>query len=259
MKNIAFKLPNMDSWPVERVYEHCGVPETQEIIRYDGKPLGPEVPPYAVFPTIFHGSENLPLGEISILDFGEASFATTEPRTKWHTLIQLQAPEALLGEPVCHSADIWAFACTVFALFDNASLFRGYMPNSDEVLSEIIDALGPPSKRWWEKWEQRVHYFEKDGTKKRENLTGSYREVKPLAARIRGMRSRPPAAREAEQVDEEEMAELQKLLERCLRYEPEGKGDCRRYLEHGLDSKHTRKPHNSFYFQKAKSKKQKSN
>ena len=229
MKNIAFKLPNIDSWPVEKVYEHCGVPETQEIIRYDGKPLGPEVPPYAVFPTIFHESGNLPLSEISILDFGEASFAT-EPRTKWHTPILLQAPEALLGEPVCQSADIWAFACTVFALFNNASLFRGYMPNSDEVLSEIIDALGPPPKRWWEKWEQRVYYFEEDGTKKTENLTESYREVKPLVARIWSMRSRPPAAREAEQLDGEEMAELQKLLERCLRYEPEERATAEEIL-----------------------------
>ena len=229
MKNIAFKLPNIDSWPVEKVYEHCGVPETQEIIRYDGKPLGPEVPPYAVFPTIFHGSGNLRLSEISILDFGEASFAT-EPRPKWHTPILLQAPEALLGEPVGQSADIWAFACTVFALFNNASLFRGYMPNSDEVLSEIIDALGPPPKRYWEKWEQRVYYFEEDGTKKTENLTESYREVKPLVARIRSMRSRPPAAREAEQVDEEEMAELQKLLERCLRYEPEERATAEEIL-----------------------------
>lgn len=104
------------------------------------------------------------------------------------------------------------------------------MSNSDEVLSEIIDALGPPPKRWWEKWEQRVYYFEEDGTKKTENLDESYREVKPLVARLRSMRSRPPAAREAEQVDGKEMAELQKLLERCLRYEPKERATAEEIL-----------------------------
>ena len=218
-KNVAFKLPNLDSWPVERIYEHLGSPNKQVITRNDGNPLGPEVPPYAVSPAILLKLGKPPTNEISILDFGEASFAT-ELRRQWHTPILLQAPEALLGEPVGQPADIWAFACTVFAVFNNKSLFEGFMPNSDDVLSEVVDTLGQLPERWWEKWEQRREFYEEDGRKKTEDLTEEYQEVKPLEVRIRRMRSTPSAAQEAEQLSEEDLVGLRELLERCLRYEP---------------------------------------
>lgn len=60
-----------------------------------------------------------------------------------------------------------------------------------------------------------------DGRKKIEDVTEEYREVKPLALRIKRMRSTPSAAREAEQLNEQDSIGLQKLLERCLRFEPE--------------------------------------
>ncbi len=159
-----------------------------------------------------------PTNNISILDFGEASFAA-ELRTKWHTPILLQAPEALLGEPVDQPTDMWAFACTVFALFNNKSLFEGFMPTTDDVLSEIVDTLGRLPERWWWKWEARGEYYE-DGRKKIEDLTEEYQEVKPLAVRIGRMRSTPPAAKKAEQLSEEDQVGLRLLLEGCLRYEP---------------------------------------
>ncbi|KAL9125046.1 MAG: hypothetical protein Q9217_005697 [Psora testacea] len=230
IKNIAFKPPNLDSWSVEQVYEHVGSPNKQVITRNDGNPLGPEAPPYVVSPAILLKLGKPPTNEISILDFGEASF-TTELRKQWHTPILLQAPEALLGEPVGQPADIWAFACTVFAMFDNKSLFEGFMPNADDVLSEIVDTLGRLPERWWEKWEQRGEFYEEDGRKKIEHLTEQYREIYPLAVRMRRMRSRPSAAREAEQLSEEDSVGLRKLLEKCLRYEPEERATAEEILK----------------------------
>ncbi|KAL9098137.1 MAG: hypothetical protein Q9163_006147 [Psora crenata] len=190
LKNLAFKLPNLDSWPVEQVYEHIGSPNKQGITRKDGNPPGPVAPPYAVSPAILLKLGKPPTNEVSILDFGEASF-TTELRKQWHTPILLQAPEALLGEPVGQSADIWAFACTVFAMFNNESLFKCFMPNADEVLSEVVDTLGRLPERWWEKWEHRGEFYEEDGRKKIEHLTEQYRETKPLPVRVKRMRSSP--------------------------------------------------------------------
>ena len=220
IKNLAYKISDLDSWPITQVYECLGRPSKQTVSRNDSNPLGPEAPSYAVVPANLSKLGREPGSDILILDFGEASFAS-EPRKKWHSPILLQAPEALLGEPVGQPTDIWAFACTVYALFNNKSLFESFMPNADDVLSEIVDTLGRLPDPWWRIWEHRAEFYQEDGSKKTDNLTEEYREARPLAVRIRQMRSTPPAAREAEQLSEEDLAGLQGLLEQCLRYKLE--------------------------------------
>ncbi|KAI9746944.1 MAG: hypothetical protein M1835_002312, partial [Candelina submexicana] len=220
IKNLAYKSLDSSSWPIAQVYECLGSPIKQMVNRNDNSPPGPEAPSYTVLPANLLKLKRPPGGDISILDFGEASFAS-ESRRKWHTPILLQAPEALLGEPVGQPTDIWAFACTIFAIFNNKPLFEGFMPKADDVLSEIVDTLGRLPKHWWRKWEQRGGFYEKDGRKKTDGLVEEYGEVKPLAVRLRRMRSSPPAAREAEHLSEEDLAGLQQLKELCLRYKPE--------------------------------------
>lgn len=223
MKNLAYRVPDFDSWPMAQVYGCLGSPIKQAISRYDNNPLGPEAPSYAVLPAHLFQLGRPPrgdVGDVSILDFGEASFAS-ELRKQWHTPIVLQAPEALLGEVVGQPADIWAFACTVFAIFDNTALFASGMPNADDVLAEIVDTLGRLPEPWWQKWNCRDEFYEEDGRKKTEDLTEDYHEVRPLAVRIRRMRSSPPAAGDAEQLGEEDLGGLQELLEHCFRYKPE--------------------------------------
>lgn len=220
IKNIAYRIPDLDTWSVDQVHQQLGSPHKQAISRKDSSPLGPEAPPYAVVPANLSVLGKFPGEDIVILDFGEASFAS-ESRKTWHAPIVLQAPEALLGEPVGQPADIWAFACSVFGIFNNRALFDGFMPNADDVLSEIVDTLGRLPEPWWKKWEQRAEFYEEDGSKKTEDLTEEYRETKPLSVRVRRMRSCPPAARAAEQLGEEDLVGLQTLLERCLQLRPE--------------------------------------
>ena len=230
IKNIACKPPNIHSWSTAQVYEHLGPPAKEIVMRNDGKPLGPEIPPYVVPPAIPLDSSGSTECNISLLDFGEASFASAL-RHKWHAPLLLQAPEALLGESVGQPADVWAFACTVFELFSNSPLFRGFMPSRDDVLSEIVDTMGPLPEQWWKKWGLRGEYYEEDGRKKTEDLTEEYQEVKPLATRIRRMRSSPPAARQGEQLSEEDVAGLQQLLRQCLKYKPEDRSTMEDILD----------------------------
>ncbi|KAL8836102.1 MAG: hypothetical protein Q9170_003050 [Blastenia crenularia] len=223
IKNLAWKSFDLGSWSLSQVYEHLGSPIKQVVRRMDAQPLGPEVPPYVVLPANLLELERLPggkLSKLSILDFGEASFAS-ESRTRWHTPLPSQAPEALLGEPVGQPADIWAFACTVFEMFNNETLFQGFMPNADDILFEIVDALGRLPDQWWKQWKYRGERYEEDGTKKTEDLTDDYIEVRSLAVRIARIRSSPPAARNAEQLSQEDLEGLQQLLMKCLRYRPE--------------------------------------
>ena len=169
-------------------------------------------------------------GDVLMLDFGVSTFLS-EPPKHCHTPILLQAPEALLGEPMGQPTDIWAFACTVFAIFNNASLFAVGMPSADDVLSEIVDCFGRLPDAWWNKWKYRAESYEEDGTKKTEHLTDGYKETRPLAVRIQRMRSKPPVARAAEQLSEEDLWGLQQLLEQCLRYKPEDRVTAREILD----------------------------
>lgn len=230
MRNIAYKLPSIDSWSVEQVYQRFGQPSKQTVARVDGKPIGPEAPPYAVRPAVTLRAVDPSAAEISIIDFGEASFSST-PRTTWHTPLLLQAPEALLGESVGQPADMWAFACTVFALFGNSVPFECGMPDSDDVLAEIVDGLGPLPQRWWDKWELRPEFYDYSGAKKTDLLPKEYWPVKPLAERIRQIRSSPPAARDAEQLGAEDVLGLRTLLESCLRYDPAERATAEDVLE----------------------------
>ena len=150
IKNLAYKVINFDTWSIAQVYKYLGEPNKQTVKRNDGNPLGPEAPSYAVVPGRLSQLARTHDSEISMLDFGEASFGS-ELRTQWHASILLQAPEALLGEPVGQPSDIWAFACTVFAIFNNESLFAGFMPSDGEVLSEIVDTMGRLPDPWWRK------------------------------------------------------------------------------------------------------------
>lgn len=230
MRNLAFRVPGFDARSVEKVYETLDLPNKQAISRVDGRALGPETPPYTVTPAYLFQLGRPPDGDVTILDFGEATFAS-EPRRQCHTPILLQAPEALFGERLSQATDIWAFACTVFAIFNNETLFKGFMPMADDVLFEIVDTLGLLPDPWWKKWESRAEFFEENGRKKIDDLTEEYRKTRPLAMRLRQMRSSPPAAREAEQLGEEDLAGLQQLLERCLRYKPDDRATAQEILE----------------------------
>ena len=232
MNNLAYKIPEFDSWPLAQVYECLGSPIKQVVNRYDDSPLGPEAPSYVVVPAHLSRLGKPPEGNVTILDFGGASFAA-EPRKHCCTPIGSQAPEALLGESAGQPADIWAFACTVFALFDNQAIFDVGMPNADEILAEIVDTLGRLPEPWWQKWKYRWEFYEEDGEKKTENLGEEYIEVRPLAVRIKRMRSSPPAAKEGEQLGEEDLAGLQELLECCFRYKPEERVTAEEILKLG--------------------------
>ncbi len=220
-KNIAFQLPNLDFWAIEQIHEHFGKPNINMVGRLDDQPLGPEVPPYTVEPAYFWSAEKEgPKQQIKIIDFGEATLSTEE-RKKLRTPMLLQPPESFFGESVELSADIWAFACTVFDIFGKRSLFEAFMPDKDSVLLEMISTLGMLPDRWWRKWDNRSQYFFTDGTQNTTTMTQT-QEPRPLALRIEQMRlgQGGQLGEAPEQLNAEDLAGLQKLLTSMLRYEP---------------------------------------
>ena len=156
--------------------------------------------------------------DISILDFGGASLAS-DAREHCVTLIVNQAPEVLLEEAVDQPADVWAFACTVFALFDNTRIFEVGMATESDILSEIVDALGPLPQHLWNKWKYKWEHYEEDGTQKLERMMPEYAVHRPLARRIELIRSALPSiARDTEQLSDNDKAGLRQLLKACFKY-----------------------------------------
>ena len=48
------------------------------------------------------------------------------------------------GMPLSFPADIWALACTIFAILGQRPLFKTWFPSDDQVIDEQVDTLGKP-------------------------------------------------------------------------------------------------------------------
>ena len=206
-------------WSIDQLYDTLELPVKHRIRREDQQPLGPEAPPYTVSQAPLFRFGSPPKSDISILDFAGASPATDARRHCSTSLIN-QAPEALLGIAAGQPADIWAFACTVFALFGNRFIFdtgKGAMANETDMLAEIVDELGRLPQHLWEKWEWRWEHYEEDGTRKRSWLKSECEKSRPLVDLIEGMRM--SMAGGAEQMSEEDKDGLFRLLKACFKYE----------------------------------------
>lgn len=222
----------MDAWPIERIHEHFAEPWTEMVSRCDHQPLGPEVPPYTVVPGYFLtpderglrkqiSSDKTSLREqIKILDFGEASFSN-EHRMELNTPVAFRSPEAFFNESIGFPADIWAFACTIFAIFGQRPLFESFMRCKDDVLVDMVTTLGMLPDQWWTNWEARRYYLLDDGSMNPNTMvTGE--EIEPLALRIQTMRHRRRdlLVEGVGQLNAEDLAGLQNLLASSMRYEP---------------------------------------
>ncbi|KAF8537480.1 kinase-like domain-containing protein [Trichophaea hybrida] len=133
--------------------------------RLDGNPVGHGVPKYVARPLDDSRVMNLCFNPINIklVDFGESFLASQGCQKRLNTTIHYAAPEILLNEPpITPAVDIWALGCTLYQLFDIATLFEADLDCTDEVLQDHVYTLGIPPQRWWEKCENRRKYFTDD-------------------------------------------------------------------------------------------------
>jgi hypothetical protein len=149
------------------LYDRFGEPESEAVVRLDGKPLLDGVPARVFIPGWFGVPSNeVVLGDEKILlsDFGEFFNPDRERRFCSNTLPLLQPPEARFSdEPLSFASDIWTLACTIWEILGQRPLFEAFFPTADRVTMEQVEVLGILPPEWWRKWSRRLEWFNEDG------------------------------------------------------------------------------------------------
>lgn len=153
---------------------------------------------------------------LMIADFGEAYVANEKSPHTLNTPVLFCPPEMLLKTgTIGMPADIWALACTIFEILGTSTLFESFLPNPDQVIAEMVDALGTPSETAWKAWENRQEFFHEDGSQL-PSPRGCPQNSRPLNMRISQMRRE-----EDDNFTKAEQDALFQLLRGMLTYDPQ--------------------------------------
>ncbi|KAL8951482.1 MAG: hypothetical protein Q9222_002536 [Ikaeria aurantiellina] len=229
MRNILFALPQIDGLPVETIYDRYHTPRETPVHRVDGRPLGPEVPPYTVMPAQFYvPCTKVHDPRIRIADFGEAWInADAEPKTTLFTPAIYLPPETTFAKhSIDFPADVWTLACSMFEIFGDGPLFEGFFPDRDDIIAEMVSCLGPLPQHWWDTWQAGRDFFVDNGVWRTETTRKYSLVSRPLTTRIQEMgRQADPkfSAAEAESVE--------RLLFSMLQYEPAKRATAEELVE----------------------------
>ncbi|KAL2286408.1 hypothetical protein FJTKL_06794 [Diaporthe vaccinii] len=157
-RNLAFKIPNLDSLSGQQFYDKMGKPETGLVRRTDGlapEKTVPNVPSYLVRPTSFtkHIREALRANPfIKIIDFGE-SFQMPNTPTQLHTPLVVRAPECLFSDRLDHRVDLWSMACLLFELVTGQPPFDSMMLTPETLIPQMIEfCTDEMPDLWLENW-----------------------------------------------------------------------------------------------------------
>lgn len=95
-------------------------------------------------------------------------FFEQDPPSKPETPIEYRSPELILDNRISTAQDCWAFACFIYSLLTNASLFELsfiYDKNSqnDAHILQLFSLLGPLPSWLKQSWPRHDVYFNNDG------------------------------------------------------------------------------------------------
>ncbi|KAJ5934359.1 hypothetical protein N7466_003906 [Penicillium verhagenii] len=223
-------LFNLSQLSVEGLYKKYGEPEFEEIRRFDGQPLPPNIPPQAVLPIwLGEASEKLTLPEAKILlsDFGEAFLPSKQQRFESHTPLVGRPPEARFEphKPLSFPSDIWSLGCSLWSIIGQSSLFDGILVTEDSITCEQLDALGMLPPEWWLKWEGRHSRFTEDG--KRINLD----DYRSWEDRFEQHMQEPRQKKGMALIGSVERDAIFKMLKPMLNFRPEDRSTAKQILE----------------------------
>ena len=209
--NFLLRIPSFDHLSTEELYERYGRPEEVSVFRTDCRPPEPHAPPHAIYPLRFPlPADEVADPEVVICDFG-ASFAVATRRDPvLHTPALYLPPEDFFNERVTARADIWTLGATLYELLGEKSLLSVRCRDRDDIVADMVCALGKPPARWWDAWPRRGEFFSEEGEPKT--------PLRRLEERVFDMGR--GETREAYQWEGGELDALLTLLQSMLAYEP---------------------------------------
>ncbi|CAI0642147.1 unnamed protein product [Colletotrichum noveboracense] len=162
--NVLLAPPDLSGMTTEELYRKYGEPFVAMTERHDGNPVPRGVPPYIV-PEIWFGDRSTELelcnAKITLTDLGEAWRPALRSRYLLNIPDKYCGPEANFAEkeniPLGFPSDVWSLGVGIFELF-GGSLFEA-SSDPDDMLEDMINALGKPPQRWWELWEAKEDFF----------------------------------------------------------------------------------------------------
>ena len=194
----------------------------------DGAPLSPEVPSYTVMPAdLVIASDEISDPRIMISDFGEAWLSNTETRDELQTPVLYIPPEATFAkDSIDKPADVWTLGCSVYEILGERPLFEGFMPDRDDIIAEMVSALGLLPQQWWSAWQARGDFFHEDGTWRTDMERAHDSKSRPLLLRIQRMGRQKDA-----EFTVDEAASLEKMLGAMLLYDPSKRATTRDVIQ----------------------------
>jgi len=156
---------------------------------------------------------------ITLSDFGEAFKPSLESRIgeKFHAPLPVTPPEVLLEpeQPFSYPSDIWSLACAIWSIVGPRPIIDATLATCDDVISQLVDILGPLPLTWDAKWEARHEYFDDAGRPK----GGRY--VYPSLETLFQPNIQQPRLRDKmDMMDDEEKKAFLDLLRHMLAFNP---------------------------------------
>ncbi|OBR06973.1 Protein kinase domain protein [Colletotrichum higginsianum IMI 349063] len=219
MGNILLQLPSLDHLSFKKLYGESDPPEPEPVIRFDGRPLSPGVPPH-VYPPIWLGKPGdevtLPEAKLVLADFGTAFCPAQESRFESYTPLQIRPPEARFEPttPLSYASDIWSLGCVIWGILGVRPFLDNWLFGTDDATANHVDALGSMPDEWWETWEGKPKRFSENGKPRKG------REVWTFDERFQDAIQEPRRRRGLEAMDDSERDALFKMIRGMLVFKP---------------------------------------
>ncbi|KAK2773824.1 protein kinase domain-containing protein [Colletotrichum kahawae] len=235
--NILLAPPDLSGMTTDELYRKYGEPFKAMTERRDGKPIPRGVPPYIV-PEIWFGDRSMELelcnAKLTLTDLGEAWRPALRSRYQLNIPDKYCAPEANFAQeenvPLGFPSDVWSLGVGIFELF-GGSLFEA-SSDPDDMLEDMINALGKPPQRWWDIWEAKEDFF--SGTEEwDENGHSPQITHVLLEERLRIWVERHQRGR----MTTEEREDLHELVKQIVQWEPEDRPTADELLRSGWMTK----------------------
>ncbi|KAF7128234.1 hypothetical protein CNMCM5793_002776 [Aspergillus hiratsukae] len=204
--NILIQFPGViDHFSTSELYERFGEPESEAVVRLDGKPLLDGVPARVFIPA-------------QILLEDPSSPPTTGGQ--------------ILGPALSFPSDIWTLACTVWEIFGQRPLFEAFFPSADRVTAEQVEVLSILPPEWWRTLGRRLEWFNEEGEMDLKSGTsrGNNGVRRTLDKRFEYCIQEPRAEAGLETAAEEERRAFERMLRSMLAFRPEERATAQQVL-----------------------------